>query len=63
LTWAGLRGALSLALALSIPLTVRDRAEVVALVSGFILVSLALQGLSIGPVFRWLRVSAVAAAP
>jgi len=54
---------LSLALALSIPLTVRDRAEVVALVSGFILVSLALQGLSIGPVFRWLRVSAVAAAP
>jgi hypothetical protein len=28
LTWAGLRGALSLALALSIPLTVRDRAEV-----------------------------------
>jgi Na+:H+ antiporter len=63
LTWAGLRGALSLALAISIPIAVRDRAEVLALVSGFILVSLALQGLTIGPVFRWLRVSAIAPVP
>ncbi|GAC1479354.1 MAG: hypothetical protein PVSMB9_02830 [Candidatus Dormibacteria bacterium] len=57
LTWAGLRGALSLALALSLPLRLAGRADLLVLVLGFILVSLALQGLSIKPVFRWLRVA------
>jgi len=55
LTWAGLRGALSLALALSIPVHLSGRVEVVTLTAGYILLSTAIQGLSISPVFRWLR--------
>ena len=55
LTWAGLRGALSLALALSLPPTLPHRAELLVLVLGFILVSVALQGLTIKPVFERLH--------
>lgn len=61
LSWAGLRGALSLALALSIPAAVPQRMEMLALVFGFIFVSLAVQGLSMGPVFRLLGVDRHAA--
>ena len=56
LVWAGLRGALSLALALSIPAGVADRERILLLVSGFVFASLAIQGLLIGPVFRGLHV-------
>ena len=63
LTWAGLRGALSLALALSLPPTLPHRAELLVLVLGFILVSLALQGLTIKPVFERLRVAMVPRLP
>ena len=57
LVWAGLRGALSLALALSIPDEVAGGDRVLLLVSGFVFISLAIQGLFLGPVFRLLRVS------
>jgi CPA1 family monovalent cation:H+ antiporter len=60
LTWAGLRGALSLALALSIPARVNDRVEVVTLAAGFILVSSAIQALLLRPVFRRLGLAATA---
>jgi CPA1 family monovalent cation:H+ antiporter len=61
LSWAGLRGALSLALALGIPPGVPQRTAVLALVVGFIVISLAVQGLSIGPVFRLLGVGGAVA--
>ncbi|MEO6797226.1 MAG: cation:proton antiporter [Candidatus Dormibacter sp.] len=63
LSWAGLRGALALALALSIPAGTPRRAEALALVVGVVFVSLALQGLSLGPVFGRLGVAGSQAAP
>ncbi|HSO94032.1 MAG TPA: cation:proton antiporter [Candidatus Dormibacteraeota bacterium] len=59
LTWAGLRGALSLALALSVPARLTGRAELVALTAGFILLSSTIQGLFLSPVFRRLGISGV----
>lgn len=60
LTWAGLRGALSLALALSVPARLPIKPELVALTAGFIMLSSAIQGLSLSPVFRRLGMSGVA---
>jgi len=52
LTWGGLRGGISVALALSIPAgPARD--TVVALTYGVVVFSILVQGLSIGPVARW----------
>jgi CPA1 family monovalent cation:H+ antiporter len=59
LTWAGLRGALSLALALSVPARLPMKVELVALTAGFILLSSAIQGLFLSPVFRRLGMSGV----
>lgn len=56
-TWAGLRGALSLALAIAIPASVPARDDTLALTFGFVFVSLAVQGLTVGPVFRALGVA------
>ncbi len=55
LVWAGLRGALSLALALSVPAQIPTRSRILLLTLGLVFVSLALQGLSLAPVFRWLN--------
>ena len=57
LVWAGLRGALSLALALGVPAAVAGRDEILVLVFGFVFLSLVIQGLSTGPVFRALGIS------
>jgi CPA1 family monovalent cation:H+ antiporter len=57
LVWAGLRGALSLALALALPSDLPDRGEILALAFGFVFLSLVVQGLSTGPVFRLLGIS------
>jgi Na+:H+ antiporter len=57
LTWAGLRGALSLALALAVPAQLAGRDGILALVFGFVFLSLVVQGLSTGPVFRLLGIS------
>jgi CPA1 family monovalent cation:H+ antiporter len=57
LVWAGLRGALSLALALGVPAAVAHHDEIVALVFGFVFLALVVQGLSTGPVFRALGIS------
>jgi len=60
-TWAGTRGVVPLAAALSIPVTAgatafphRDLLLVIA--SGVIVVTLVLQGLTLGPLVRWLEV-------
>jgi CPA1 family monovalent cation:H+ antiporter len=57
LVWAGLRGALSLALALSVPASVPARGQILLLAFGFIFLSLAIQGLSTGPVFTALGIT------
>jgi CPA1 family monovalent cation:H+ antiporter len=57
LTWAGLRGALSLALALGVPAAVAGHDEILVLVFGFVFLSLVVQGLSTGPVFRLLGIT------
>ena len=57
LTWAGLRGALSLALALGVPARVAGHDEILVLVFGFVFLSLVIQGLSTGPVFRLLGIT------
>ncbi len=56
LVWTGLRGALSLALALSAP-PLPARREILLLAFGYVFLSLSVQGLSVGPVFRSLGVS------
>mgnify|MGYP001186451786 CR=1 FL=1 len=50
--WAGLRGALSLAMALALPMTFPNRAELVDLVAGIVLVTLVVQGGTVGPLAR-----------
>lgn len=57
MVWAGLRGALSLALALSVPTSVAAHDQILVLAFGFIFLSLAIQGLSTGPVFRALGIT------
>jgi monovalent cation:H+ antiporter, CPA1 family len=57
LIWAGLRGALSLALALALPANLAGHDEILALSFGFVFLSLVVQGLSTGPVFRLLGIS------
>jgi len=47
LVWGGLRGALSMALALSLPKTMPERPLILAMVFGVVLFSLIVQGLSI----------------
>src|SRR5207253_2944466 len=57
LVWAGLRGALSLTLALGVPAAVSGQGEILTLVFGFVFLSLVVQGLSTGPVFQALGIS------
>jgi CPA1 family monovalent cation:H+ antiporter len=57
LIWGGLRGALALAMALSLPITTEmlvDRDKILAMVFGAILFSLLVQGLTIEPFVKWL---------
>jgi CPA1 family monovalent cation:H+ antiporter len=52
LVWGGLRGALALALALSLPPEVPDRAAIAAVAFAVVAFSIFAQGLSIGPLLR-----------
>ncbi|MBA3823447.1 MAG: Na+/H+ antiporter [Ktedonobacterales bacterium] len=54
LVWAGLRGAVSLAAALSLPLAYPDRALLLTLTFGIVLFTLLVQGLTLAPLLtRW----------
>ncbi len=55
-TWAGLRGAVSLAAALSLPDKLPDRALLLVLTFGIVLFTLLGQGLTIGRVMAWLHI-------
>ena len=52
LTWGGLRGALSMVLALALPLDFPHRAQIVAMTFGVVLLSLVLQGMSMSWLFE-----------
>jgi monovalent cation:H+ antiporter, CPA1 family len=54
LVWGGLRGSLSIALVLSLPVAVSARAQLVTMVFGSVIFSLLVQGLTIGPLIKWL---------
>lgn len=58
LNWGGLRGAISLALALSLPLVMGDaRSQLQVMTFGVVIFALLVQGLSIGPLVRKLGIS------
>lgn len=54
--WGGLRGSLSIALVLSLPRAIPDRAELVAMTFGAIAFSLLVQGLTVSPLLRVLGI-------
>lgn len=58
LFWGGLRGSLSIALVLSLPKELPGRSQFVLMIFGAVLFSLLVQGLTVGPLLRWLRISA-----
>ncbi len=59
--WVGMRGVVSLASALALPLTLADgspfpyRSEIILITFGVILATLVFQGLALTPLVRWLR--------
>jgi CPA1 family monovalent cation:H+ antiporter len=57
LTWSGLRGSLAMVLALSLPLTMPQRNLVVTITVGVVVLSILVQGLTVRPLLRWLRIA------
>ncbi len=53
LTWGGLRGSLSMVLALSLPATFEHREMLIDLTFGVVLISILVQGLTMSPLLRW----------
>jgi len=53
--WGGLRGSVSIALALSVPTIVSDRAEIISTVSGVVFFTLLVQGLTVKPLLKLLN--------
>jgi CPA1 family monovalent cation:H+ antiporter len=58
LAWGGLRGALSMVLALALPDTIPHRDRIVAMTFGVVLLSLVVQGLTMGSALRWFGITA-----
>ncbi|ARU61992.1 sodium:proton antiporter [Tumebacillus avium] len=58
LNWGGLKGSLSIALALSLPLSFAGREVVLLLAFSVVLFSLVVQGLTVKPLIAWLGVRA-----
>lgn len=57
LVWGGLRGAISLALALTLPATLEpDRTLIKTMAFGVVLFTLLAQGMTMGPLLRWLKI-------
>jgi CPA1 family monovalent cation:H+ antiporter len=59
MAWGNLKGSLTMVLALSLPAAVAHREDILTIVFGVVLLSLVLQGLTLGPLVRWLRLSTV----
>lgn len=60
LVWGGLRGSLSMVLALSIPATFEHRELLIDLTYGVVLISILVQGVTLVPVLRWAKVIGMA---
>ena len=56
MSWGGLRGALSMVLALSLPDSLPYKEVVVTMVFGVVLLTIFIQGLTVGPLARWLGI-------
>jgi CPA1 family monovalent cation:H+ antiporter len=56
LTWGGLRGALSMVLALSLARSFPHRDAIVTMTFGVVLLSILIQGLTMSPLLRWLGI-------
>lgn len=56
LVWGGLRGALSMVLALSLELEIAHRSLIITMTTGVVLMTLLVQGLTMAPLLRRLRV-------
>lgn len=54
ITWGGLRGGLSMVLVLSLPESFAHREFLITLTFGVVVLSILLQGLTAGPLLRWL---------
>jgi CPA1 family monovalent cation:H+ antiporter len=54
LAWGGLRGALSMVLALSIPQSFPQRDLLITLTFGVVVLSILAQGITVGPALKWL---------
>jgi CPA1 family monovalent cation:H+ antiporter len=52
LTWSGLRGALSMVLALSLPIGFRERSLLITMTFGVVLLTILLQGTTMGPLLK-----------
>ncbi|WP_394836425.1 sodium:proton antiporter [Pendulispora rubella] len=59
LTWGGLRGGLSMVLVLALPATFPHRELLITMTFGVVLISIVLQGLTIGPLMRRLKIVGV----
>jgi monovalent cation:H+ antiporter, CPA1 family len=57
LTWGGLRGALSLVLALSLPETIPGRNLMISITVGTVVLSLIVQGLTMPYLIEWLGIA------
>ena len=57
LTWSGLRGALALVLALGLPPSAPQRDLVVTITMGVVVLSIVIQGLTVGPLLRRLGIA------
>jgi CPA1 family monovalent cation:H+ antiporter len=57
LAWGGLRGALSMVLALSIPESYPQRDLLVTMTFGVVVLSILVQGITVSPALRWLGIN------
>jgi monovalent cation:H+ antiporter, CPA1 family len=57
IAWGGLRGALSMVLALGVPTFVGARDTIITITFGVVILSILVQGLTVGPALRWLGVA------
>ncbi|HTE47645.1 MAG TPA: sodium:proton antiporter [Gemmatimonadaceae bacterium] len=63
LAWGGLRGALSMVLALSIPESFPQRDLLITMTFGVVILSILAQGITVGPALRWLGLTRPMRAP
>ena len=61
--WSGLRGALAMVLALSIPPVFRSRGLIIHMTFGVVVLSIIVQGLTVGPLLRALGIRGEASEP